>query len=308
MSQREHHALGCSQSRESSIPSSTVHVSADAPAVSFEQLATLMHPATLQPEVGGRFFVSISLAEARTALDTMHENPVKPPRPVVILAGLFDPGLGPAVLADHLRDATCNDLEIVTLDFFLAMDFDACRERVMKEIDGRWPSDDPMSTVEVDIIGISMGGLVGRYAARPDLDGRRVNVRRLFTIVTPHLGADLANLPSLDRRIIDMRSGSAFLSLLNGSRQPCDPEIIAYARLGDGIVGTSNSVPPSGLAWWVAPQPFEEGHMFAATDPRIMADIARRIRGEQPFSSVPPTPLDRASRRPQGFGIAGSGE
>jgi hypothetical protein len=42
-------------------------------------------------------------------------------------------------------------------------------------------------------------------------------------------------------------------------------------------------------------KPFQDAHLMAMADPRIIADVARRLRGEPPLTSDPPEPLPPAS-------------
>ena len=219
-------------------------------------------------------------SEADDRLDAMASAPRPVTRPIVILAGLYDPGIGSNLLATRLERVLAADAPILALSFVGAPTFDACRDRVIAEVNEAWPSDDPNATIEVDVVAISMGGLVARYAARPAYDEPRLRVRRLFTICTPHLGAQLAGFPTIDQRIIDMRPGSALLSFLNGMPAADDPAIVAYARPGDLLVGDRYATPPSGEIHWFTPGPFEDAHINAAADPRILEDIARRLRVE----------------------------
>jgi len=70
-----------------------------------------------------------------------------------------------------------------------------------------------------------------------------------------------------------------------------DYDLICYCRLDDVTVGEEFCAPEGTPLWWV-PTPFGEwGHMQAFFDARIVVDIARRIRGETPFSTLPATPL-----------------
>ena len=95
-------------------------------------------------------------------------------------------------------------------------------------------------------------------------------------------------VPTFDQRVIDMRSGSEFLDRLNAA--PRRYELIPYARLGDMVVGEENAAPPGETAWWLA-KSGGPAHMLAATDARILADIARRLRGEEPLTISPAAPL-----------------
>jgi hypothetical protein len=116
----------------------------------------------------------------------------------------------------------------------------------------------------------------------------------LFTIASPHTGADLASLPTFDSRARDMRAGSAFLARLNGETHDGDSsgdyQLFAYVRLEDGIVGEEHAAPPGVVSWWV-PSGFTFSHLLAAWDKRILADILRRLRDEEPYSTQPDAPL-----------------
>ncbi len=242
----------------------------------------------------------LTYADAKTDTKEMKRNTKSPPRPIVIAGGIHDPGFIAPRIARRIRSMTSSDAEVISVSFFAgSFSFDDCRERLVSKVQQAWPSDDPNETIEVDVIGFSMGGLVARYAAAESNDGAmRLNVRRLFTISTPHQGARLANLPTLDKRVRAMRSGSSFLEELDAALIEAKYELLTYARLGDIIVGAQNAAPGDGNAWWVA-NPFPSlAHMDAATDVRILADIARRLRGEPPYATSPPAPLPGATDHP----------
>jgi len=209
---------------------------------------------------------------------------------------------------------------VISVSFFFCGSFDGCRKRVIDAVEKAFPSDDPEWTTEVDVVAVSMGGLVARYAAAPPrapkatttnaasqpttdrAPARRLRIARLFTISSPHRGAALAFLPTFNQLQIDMRAGSKFLQRLDafdelvepGSAQtrPSDSyELIPYVRLDDMIVGERNAAPAGWTPWWVPAEPFQDSHIFAMADPRIVADIARRLRGEPPLTTDPPAPL-----------------
>jgi pimeloyl-ACP methyl ester carboxylesterase len=166
--------------------------------------------------------------------------------------------------------------------------FDGCRDRLVSAVDKAFGPTDGSTTVEVDVIAFSMGGLVARHAAGPrDDGGKELRIRRLFTISTPHRGARMADLPTLDRRAADMRCGSEFLAGLDEQLATAPYELYTYARLGDMIVGVENAAPPGEDPWWVANPPFGLAHLGAPHDPRIMADILRRLRGEPALATRP---------------------
>ncbi len=232
----------------------------------------------------------LTLGEAKAALHLMRSEPRPLERPVVVAGGIHDPGFVAQGIARTLRQVTQQDEMVISVSFFGhgAGTFDECRERLVDAVDRAFPTDDPHLTVEVDVIGSSMGGIVARHAARRrDDGGKRLRIRRLFTISTPHQGATMAALPTLDQRQIDMRPGSAFLAALNAEPHAADYDLHPYTRLGDLIVGPERSAPPGLHPRWVANLPLSFSHLGASHDPRILADIARRLRGERPFSSRP---------------------
>ena len=104
-------------------------------------------------------------------------------------------------------------------------------------------------------------------------------------------GATLAHLPNLHMLARQMRDGSDFLRELDASDQQARYAIYPYTRLNDGWVGESRAAPKGRVAWWVSAKPFEDSHLAAARDVRILADIGRRLRDEPPFTQDPPAPL-----------------
>ncbi len=233
-------------------------------------------------------------AAAQAALRQMSGDPLPLQRPVVVAGGLHDPGLVASGIARKLRKITAGGSRIITASFFGFSNgsFDECRDRLIARVEESFPSGDADQTTEVDVIGYSMGGLVARHAARRRRDGgKRLRIRHLFTISAPHRGARLAGLPTLDRRQIDMRRGSAFLAGLDADLARADFEIYPYTRLSDLIVGAQNTAPPGQEPWWVANGLLSASHLGAGHDPRILADIARRLRGEVTWTSRPAAAL-----------------
>jgi pimeloyl-ACP methyl ester carboxylesterase len=277
---------------------------------------------------------NVSNDDAKAALREMRRDAKPLPRPLVVLGGLQDPGIAVSVLCDDFRRLSGDDPRVIGVSFFFAGNFDNCRKRVIDAVDEAFPSDDPVWTTEVDVVAVSMGGLVARYAAAapapeearasaaPDqtptttgaeteppkassgAPARRLRIARLFTISSPHRGAALAFLPTLNPLQIDMRAGSKFLRRLDAcdglaaddaslaqTRPSTGYELIPYVRLNDMIVGESNAAPTGWTPRWVPAEPFQDSHLFAIADPRIVADIARRLRGEPPLTTDPPAPL-----------------
>jgi hypothetical protein len=239
----------------------------------------------------------LTTSDARAALRAMEARPKPLARPLVILGGYHDPGLGAFVWRHEVRRWATTDARMIEVSFPLHRDFDQCRRDVIAAVDRACPTDDPHATVEVDVIGASMGGLVGRYAAVTKPGERRLRVARLITVSSPHRGAALASLPAMSRLHADMRDGSDFLRDLakdEAATTADDYELVPYVRLGDRIVGADNAAPVGTNPWWLPNQPFAFAHFSVNRDPRVRADVARRLRGEAPFTKTPPAALPGA--------------
>lgn len=235
----------------------------------------------------------VSDEQASAMLRQMRDEPRALERPLVIAGGIHDHGLASGHLGMVYRRISDPD-DLVLVVNFVGFDddtFPECRDHLVRAVQEAFPGADARTTAEVDVIAFSMGGLVARAAAVPHEGARHLAIRRLFTICTPHRGARMAGLPTLDERVTDMREGSSFLIELDCALPDAGFELVAYARLGDAIVGAENSAPAGIDPWWVDTPPMTFAHLRAAHDPRILADIARRLRGEPPLCVPPPQPL-----------------
>lgn len=238
---------------------------------------------------------ALSALDARKALREMRESPRPLGRPVVVVHGLGPP-VGSWVLVHQLKALTRDD-RVVSADYDCLASFEASRRRVVDEVERRFPGDDPACTREVDVVAVSMGGVLARYAAAPPAGapGKRLKIARLFTISSPHRGAEMASLPALLGDVqVGLRHDSPFLRELS-RREATAPayEIVPYARLGDRVVGVENAAPEGRTPLWLPNLPLEAAHLAAFSDPRIVADIARRLRGEAPYATEPWQPLPK---------------
>ena len=207
-------------------------------------------------------------------------------RPLVVLAGIGDPRISSGALIRGLEPGVTGT--IIEISFFNEFTFDGCRQLLLRELAsalGVVPEHLP----EVDVVAFSMGGLIARHAAIPDEAGRRLPIRRLYTVATPHEGARLAGIPLGLPQGEDMTPTSDFIDLLR--RAPRTYELVCYARLDDITVGEEFAAPEGEPLWWVPTPSGEWSHMAAFNDPRIIADIARRLRGERPLTRPPAAPL-----------------
>ncbi|HET6249700.1 MAG TPA: hypothetical protein VFE47_18570 [Tepidisphaeraceae bacterium] len=227
--------------------------------------------------------------QADVDLNRMAAAPKKLDRPLVIVGGFIDPGVAPIMMKWMFQDVFSDD-RVIGVPMGLDFSFDGCRDDLIKAVDERFPCKDPNQTTEVDVIGMSMGGLVARYSASPIKGRKRLNIARLFTISSPLQGADSASrFPALHPLMTPMRAGSPFLTQLNAT-MPSFP-VYSYVRLYDHPVGAQNAALPGRTAWWVSTPWLNDPHNGAFSDERILADIARRLRDEAPLAKDPPAPL-----------------
>lgn len=217
-------------------------------------------------------------------------NPRPLARPVLVFSGYRVPGIFGGQLATNLARLTSGRTE----DFrMFAYPFDGDIEplvnRLARQVGrefGLNASDD--STNAVDVVGISMGGIIGRLAAarartRPP-GVPRINIRNLFTIATPHRGARLALKIHIDRAATDMQPNSPFLAKLDDYAKSDDYTLIPYATLNDITVGATNCSPHGAHPIWVrGTRRF--AHTTITMHPAIALDIALRLRGESPLGS-----------------------
>ena len=216
----------------------------------------------------------------------MRAAPKSAVRPVVMLGGWGDPIWGMKLVRKRLAGVFVGDPFVVQNHSWFG-DFDRYRDRIIASVDKAYPTSDPHQTVAVDVVGHSMGGLLGRYAAMPLPGRRRLNVQRLFTISTPHRGARMAWMSPLEHAVRDMKPGSIFLETLDAALPDREYELVMYVRQRDWVVGFHRAAPHGMTPHWLASPWWERGHADSKKDPRLVADIARRLRGETPWSGRP---------------------
>ncbi len=239
----------------------------------------------------------LSVKGAKDVLKQMKEDPKPLDRPLVLVAGYGDPGVVDKYLKDHMTPALADE-RVAHIAFGGVKTFEECRRKLIRLVDESFGEGDSDGTVEVDVVANSMGGVVVLYAADGSLEGRHLRVARMFTISTPFRGAEMARVNIGDQMLVDMRPGSEFLAGLNERNQNSPYELVPYARIGDEWVGEENTAPPGEVPWWVPNRPFEFAHLAAFTDPRIRADILRRLRNEQPFTTEPRAPWPSSESAP----------
>jgi PGAP1-like protein len=235
----------------------------------------------------------VSDEEARAALAQMERDRRALDRPVVVISGFADPGFALPYASDRIRSFS-RHAKIIPVCIGFCGSFEECRNRVIDAVERACPSGDPYWTVQVDVVGISLGGVVARYAAAPhDFSDhfRRLNIARLFTISSPHKGATAADDWAMTDFECDIKTGSKLMKWLARYDAQARYQLFPYVHLGDEIVGEQNAAPPGRNPLWLSNPPLVPPHVGAQIDDRIWADIARRLRGEPPFSHLPPAPI-----------------
>jgi pimeloyl-ACP methyl ester carboxylesterase len=229
--------------------------------------------------------------EARKQLVQLRSiDPAPLDRPLVILGGYLDPGIGPRSFVDFFDDFF--EGKIIPIAFADLTDIRDCRRRVIETLDATLGPGDDTQTVEVDVIGQSMGGLVGMFSAIDDpAMGRRLRIRTLFTIASPLRGAvaaeALQNPPNA--MVAQMKPGSDLLQQV--AEAPVDFELVSYTRLDDRIVGEHNTAAPGRGVYWLDNPPDQPSHMAVFSDTRVLLDIVKRLRDEPSITTGEPTEL-----------------
>lgn len=221
----------------------------------------------------------ITTAAAREALKQAQTTPRTVARPVVVVSGFADFGVPARGVARQLR-AFFPTSQILTVSLQGCRSFSECRTRLIEAVNEAFPSPSADRTVPVDVVAISMGGLVSRYAAMKTGDGPVLSVHRLFTIATPHRGSRLARIPWASPLVRDMRPGSEFLARLDQARRPYP--VIPYVRLGDEYTATIAAAPLGQEAWTVTYRGWLSAHNTSYRDARFLADIAVQLVSAEP--------------------------
>jgi hypothetical protein len=235
----------------------------------------------------------ITSAQAHQAVEQMRADPRPLRRPVLLIGGFLDPHIVPTLYRSFFASVTI-DAKLIPVSIGFCNSFAECRQKVIAAVDTACPSTDPIWTTEVDVVGASLGGLVARYAAAPSPDPahpRRLRIARLFSISSPQSGSALAESFAMTDFHREIRPHSAFLDKLATQDAEAGYILYPYVLLNDWIIDDRCAAPPGTFAFWLANDSLLPSHYTAMFDDRILADIARRLRDEPPFSDFPATPL-----------------
>lgn len=212
------------------------------------------------------------------ALAAMRASPGALARPVVVLGGYRSWPMMARTLRNELAGLTsAADEQMLDVSYSLRGDFDAA-VRVARARIAAWQTAVATGVAELDVVGISMGGLVGRALAM-GWGGPALRVVRLFTLASPHRGALLAERIAPEPAARGMRAGSAMLRRLDEGLAEGQYTLVPYAVLNDTWVGATRTAPPGHEPIWTAGTRVLS-HFMASESPGIIADVARRLRGE----------------------------
>jgi hypothetical protein len=233
-----------------------------------------------------------SSAEVKAEWSRMVDEPTGLARPLVVIDGWLP--LGGGHIAAQMRRLTgASRDEVLVVSYGPGARLERIAELVVRRVEERWPSESPTLTREVDVIGFSAGGIVGRIAALPaeaPFDRKRLDVARMFTISAPHRGTiGYARWLAIDAASRQMRPGSALLGRLDAAQADAAYELVCYGQLHDGIVGARHTAPPGLEPIWT-PGLLLLSHSKSARNRRFLADIALRLRGEAPLAGEPLPP------------------
>lgn len=206
-------------------------------------------------------------------------NATAPSRPLVILSGYHSPAIPARTLARLLRSfhaATPERTLVVSYPLLTRVELAA--ERAAAAIESRgWRHE------ELDVAGISMGGIVGRYLAAE----RGVRIARLFTLASPHRGAKITRRIRPDAGAIQLSPGSSLLAHLDSKLAGSIGELTCYSLLRDWMVGATNTAPAGHPSLWLDTDRWLAhplSHFSITSDPRIVGDLALRLTGRTPWS------------------------
>lgn len=235
-------------------------------------------------------------AHVAAELARLRATPRPLTRPLVILSGYHTPAQVAWWLRVRLAGLTSgNSADILTVSYPAQTTIEGAAEQSLAAIAKRWGRGVAERPEGLDVVGISMGGLVARFAAlAPEarsIAGRslqpsdsRLHIARLFTFATPHQGSSRADRVAPDTAARDMKPGSPFLAALNA--HPRAYPLVCYSQRGDCVVQPQAAAPP-GLHPLVADGSRLMSHFTTAHNPWFLVDLARRLRGEDPLLDGP---------------------
>jgi hypothetical protein len=248
--------------------------------------------------------IKVSESQASDLLRKMERDPKPLARPVVVLGGYRGPESETNGIMATLADATSGKVsDFAAVSYRWYDDLDEICDKIVREVNAKFPSKDPASTIEVDVVGISLGGLAARWAAIPPeervrqgemawrredgtMPTKRLKIVRLYTVVAPHQGVTMSSFLLPPGGVLaDMGADSGVVTTVNRrlAEGKSTYEVVAYGSPRDSISGDANFAPPGMKAVWTGGN-LTGTHWAQIDNPIFYADIARRLRGEEPVA------------------------
>lgn len=137
----------------------------------------------------------------------MKDQEIPPKNPVVLVHGILRPASIFNTMSAYLSDRGWPVYALNMKQYNGTIGLDLLAKQVAEYVENRFPPQQP-----IDLVGLSMGGIVSRYYVQR-LEGIK-RVQRLITIGSPHYGTRMAYFLPLPG-CLQMRPGSLFLQDLN---------------------------------------------------------------------------------------------
>ncbi|MEU3777282.1 alpha/beta fold hydrolase [Streptomyces sp. NPDC032472] len=204
--------------------------------------------------------------------------------PVLLLHGFSDNRsvfvvLRRALAADGLRQVEAYNYSPFTRDLRSAARHLARRVEELCERTGR---------EQVDLVGHSLGGLVGRYYVQRL--GGDARIRTLVTLGTPHSGTRVAPFMDAHPLVRQVRPDSEVMAELRSPAPGCRTRCVAFWSEFDELMD------PTGTARLEHPDLQAEnilvtgiGHLALAAHPAVTAAVRRALDGPGPSAVEPPS-------------------
>ena len=135
---------------------------------------------------------------------------------------------------------------------------------------------------EVDLIGHSMGGMVGRYYV--SLAGGDGIVRNLITIGSPHTGTEISRI-GIGHPTRELVLGSPLLTRLAAAPPPARTRVTAVWSRGDALVPGARQLALPGAEVLMFP---DLGHVALLGSRRVARAVIDRLSGRVPASAAAP--------------------
>ncbi len=214
---------------------------------------------------------AVPLDEARRLLRAWAGDPRPLPRPVVIVTGWLIPAWWVNSVHRWLeRCSTNGHVVVMRVPCAVELPLPLMAERLIERAGGG----------PVDVVGISLGGVLAREAARTNRS-RRLDVRRMFTIASPHRGARLVArfVPHHQARAV--APGSRYLDELNADASSQSFPITTFRLRGDHLINRASAHAVGTMhADWEPLTRLLPAHSIVAHDPRVLAMIVGAILGQ----------------------------